>query len=168
MKKFINLSLVLVGFAVFATSCKEDETNDDNNNNTAEGIQGEWQSSGDDVAPLLTALFGTDSIYANFAMDMSYTVEQYDSTGAKLTLSGVYTQTESGVGNIWTITVNQTSPAALDSEGIFEVTGSTMLYEIVQTNPDISAVPPTAAGGFGSTNGGALGMMNVQAYQKIE
>ena len=66
------------------------------------------------------------------------------------------------------ITVNQSSPAALTSEGIFEVTDNTMKYEIVQTSPDISAVPPTAAAGFGSTNGGALGESNVQVYERVE
>ena len=99
---------------------------------------------------------------------MSYTVEQFDTNGTKLTLSGVYTQTKSSEGDIYTIEVNQSSPAALVSEGIFEVSGSTMRYEIVQTSPDIGAIPPTPAGGFGSTNGGALGNINIQVYQKID
>lgn len=168
MKKFINLSLAVACLAFVTVACEdEDPVNNNNNNNSEVGIQGEWQSSGSDVAPLLVTLFGTDSIYANFSTNMTYTVEQYDSTGAVLTLSGTYTQTESGVGDIYTIEVNQSSPAALVSEGIFEVSGTTMQYEIVQTSPDIGAAPPTAAGGFGSTNGGALGTMNVQTYQKV-
>ncbi len=39
-----------------------------------------------------------------------------------------------------------------------------MLYEIVQTNPDIGATPPDPAMGFCSTNGGALGCLNLQRY----
>ena len=42
-----------------------------------------------------------------------------------------------------------------------------MLYEIVQTDPDIGAIPPNAQDGFGSTNGGALGTINIQKYVRI-
>ena len=127
-----------------------------------------WQSSGANVAPLLVALFNTDSIYAEFNADFTYRVQQFDVAGAMLELSGTYTQTESGVGAIWTIVTDQTAPAALTAEGIFEINGNTMKYEIAQTTPDIGAVPPTPAGGFGSTNGGALGTANVQTYERIE
>ena len=132
------------------------------------GIQGHWQSSGTNVALLLVNLFGTDSIYAEFRTDLTYTVEQYDTSGAMLMLEGTYEQTESGTAGIWDITVNQSTPAALTSTGIFGINGTTMQYEIVQTAPDIGAIPPTAAGGFGSTNAGALGTANVQTYEKIE
>lgn len=132
-----------------------------------EGAQGKWESSGSDVAPLLSLYFGVDSIYAEFNTDMTYMVEQYDTNGTKLTLSGTYTQTKSTTDDIWTITVIQSSPSTLTSEGIFKVENSTMKYEIVQTEPDISAVPPTPTGGFGSTNGGALGTINIQVYQAI-
>jgi hypothetical protein len=132
------------------------------------GLMGEWQSSGTNVAPLLVGLFATDSIYAEFRTDMTYTVVQVDTSGAALTLEGTYIQEESAVDGIWTIEVNQTSPAALTSEGIFKVDGNTMQYEIVQTQPDISAIPPTPEAGFGSTNAGALGTANVQVYERIE
>ena len=132
------------------------------------GVMGKWQSSGTNVAPLLVNLFATDSIYAEFNTDFTYYVEQYDTSGTKLILEGTYTQAESGTGNIWDIEVNQSSPAPLTSKGILEVTGTTMKYEIVQTSPDIGAVPPTAAAGFGSTNGGAFGTLNVQVYEKID
>ena len=56
------------------------------------------------------------------------------------------------------------SGAAVAS-GIFEVkTGPEVLwYEVAQTT-GTQNVPPTPAGGFGSTNGGTLGVMNVQKY----
>jgi len=169
MKKFKLWSLAALALSFSVIACdKEDDDDDQPEPATKTGIQGEWQSSGGDVAPLLVALFGTDSIYANFATDMTYMVEQYDTSGAKLTLSGTYTQDESDVEDIWTIEVNQSAPATLTSEGIFEVDGNTMRYEIVQTNPDIQAVPPTPEAGFGSTNNGATGMANVQVYQRIE
>ncbi|MCO6475864.1 MAG: hypothetical protein J5I94_04545 [Phaeodactylibacter sp.] len=187
--KFLLLLFALSGMVITWQSCNEDEeptpeaTCTDGIQNGEEtgidcggpdcppceiGVQGRWQSSGDNVAPLLVSLFATDSIYAEFNTDNTYLVEQYDTSGAKLTLEGTYTQKESGVGDIWEITVNQSSPAVLTSEGIFEVTDNTMRYEIVQTSPDIGAVPPTAAAGFGSTNGGALGNINIQVYERIE
>ena len=44
----------------------------------------------------------------------------------------------------------------------------TMYYEIVQTNPDIGATPPTPEAGFGSSSGGVLGMTNVQKYVRLD
>ncbi|HQU97021.1 MAG TPA: hypothetical protein PLO39_12810, partial [Saprospiraceae bacterium] len=70
------------------------------------------------------------------------------------------------VGNIYTIKLNQTSPTALTAEGIFEVSADnkTMKYEVVQTEPSLGIAPPTAAGGFGSTAGGAFGTNVVQNF----
>jgi hypothetical protein len=55
--------------------------------------------------------------------------------------------------------------------GIFDISTATnpytMQYEVAQTEPSIGATPPTAAAGFGSTNGGALGTFNIQKYIKI-
>lgn len=190
MKKwsfFILMALFLGGMTIAVSSCSDDDAEDaptctdgiQNGNETGVdcggdcdpciiGIMGEWQSSGANVAPLLVNLFATDSIYALFRTDNTYLVEQFDTSGTSLTLEGTYTQEPSGVGQIWNITVNQTSPAALTSEGIFEITGTTMMYEIVQTSPDIGASPPSAQAGFGSTNMGTLGNLNIQTYEKIE
>lgn len=172
MKAIRIWSLLSLALVVGLSSCSEDEESNDNNqnNNDPVGIQGEWQSSGSNVAPLLASLFGTDSIYANFSTDLTYTVEQYDTNGAKLTLTGTYVQEESDVTGIWTIEVNQSAPAALTSEGIFQVDGNTLKYEIVQTDPNIGATPPTPADGFGSSASGGtpLGNLNVQNYVRIQ
>lgn len=135
----------------------------------AEGLQEkEYQSSGANVAPLLAGLFGTDSIYANFKLDNTYLVEQYDTNGVKIEFTGTFSQSESGTGSIWDITLNQSTPSQLTAMGIFEINGSTLSYEVVQTDPAIGATPPTAAAGFGSSNGGALGTSNVQVFEEIE
>jgi len=137
-------------------------------NFTAVGIYGTWVSEGTNIAPLLYTLFGTAKIEATFNSNGSYTVVQTDTSGASLTLSGTFTMTKSSVGNIFELTADQSSPAALTSSGIFEVYSDsspfTMKYEVVQTTPDIGATPPTPAAGFGSTNGGALGTINIQTY----
>jgi len=135
------------------------------------GIVGTWVSAGDDVASLLVTFFQVDSIVATFNSNQTYEVLQYaGGATAPLTLSGTYSQELSSEGAIWTITVDQTSPSSLTSEGIFEVNASanpnSMQYEIAQTSPDIGATAPTAAEGFGSTSGGALGETNIQVYQR--
>lgn len=169
MKKLKIWSFVLVAFSMLAISCDKEDDKDDTPTTPAKvGIQGEWQSSGTDVAPLLVGLLGTDSIYANFKTDLSYVVEQFDTSGAKLTFTGVYVQTKSGVGDIYNIELNQSTPSAIVAEGIFEVSGTTMKYEVVQTSPSIGFAPPTASGGFGSTDGGSIGNSNVQTFQEIE
>lgn len=166
MKNLIALALL---FSVTLIACEK--SSDDNSTDPQKiGIVGEWYSSGDNVATLLGYL-GIDSIYAKFNSDNTYLVESFAS-GAKTTLTGTYTQAKSGVGNIWTITLNQGSPTALTSEGIFEIDATkspyTMNYEVAQTEPQITGVtPPTAAGGFGSTSSGAYGTSNLQKYIKI-
>jgi len=167
MKKLLVLAMML---SVAFVACEKSE-DDDSNDPQKIGIVGEWYSSGTNVAPLLVAYLKIDSIYAKFNKDNTYLVESF-SDGAKTTLTGTYVQTKSGVGNIWNITLTQTSPTALTSQGIFEIdatkTPYTMNYEVAQTEPQLQGVtPPTAQGGFGSTSGGALGTNNVQKYIKI-
>ena len=166
MKKLLVLAMML---SVAFVACEKSE-DDDSNDPQKVGIVGEWYSSGTNVAPLL-AYLGIDSIYAKFNKDNTYLVESFKD-GAKTTLTGTYVQTKSGVGNIWNITLNQGSPTALTSQGIFEIDATknpyTMNYEVAQTEPQIAGVtPPTAQGGFGSTSGGAYGTTNVQKYIKI-
>jgi hypothetical protein len=187
--KFLLLLFALTGTMVTWQGCDDDDDNEpaptcmDGIQNGDEtgidcggdcapcevGIQGKWQSSGDNVAPLLVQSFATDSIYAEFNTDFTYLVEQYDTSGAKLELIGTYTQEESEVAGIWTITVQQSAPSVLTSEGIFEINDNTMRYEIAQTSPEIVGVtPPTPDGGFGSTSGGAFGTINIQTYERVE
>jgi hypothetical protein len=154
------------GAGIAATQSKTANLND-------VGIIGKWQSSGLNVSPLLIGA-GIDSIYANFKGDNSYVVESFTPDGSKTTLTGTFTQqrsTVSGTSGIWIITVNQSSPNALVSEGIFQVVDQSpllMKYEIAQTEPAIVGVtPPTAAAGFGSTSAGAFGLLNVQTYLKV-
>lgn len=153
----------------FNTSNNEVTLNADATVNfTAVGIYGTWVSEGTNVAPLLFSLFGTAKVEATFNDNGSYEVVQTDTSGAAVTLSGTFTMTKSDVDNIFEISASQTSPAALTSEGIFEIYSDsspyTMKYEVVQTSPDIGATPPTPSAGFGSTNGGGLGTINIQTY----
>ena len=135
------------------------------------GIVGTWVSRGEDVAPLLVTFFQVDSIVATFNANQTYEVLQYaGGATAPLTLTGTYAQTLSSVGTIWTITVDQSAPSSLTSEGIFEVDPSgnpnSIRYEIAQTSPDIGATAPTPQAGFGSTSGGSVGDTNIQVYKR--
>jgi hypothetical protein len=133
------------------------------------GIIGTWLSEGDNVAPLLVTYFNVAKVTADFKADYTYVVNQFNTgnttTTPDLVFSGTYEIEKSNVGNIWTITCNQELPYAAVASGIFEVkTGPEVLwYEVAQTT-GTQNVPPTPAGGFGSTNGGTLGVMNVQKY----
>lgn len=166
MKKVM---LILFAFSIALASCKKSEE-EDVYKPEENGIVGEWQSSGDNVAVLLSTYFQVDSIYANFNENNTYVVESF-AAGVKVTYTGIYTQTKPATGTIWDIKLEQNAPTAVTSEGIFEIAksgdGYIMKYEVAQTAPAIGAVPPTAAGGFGSTSGGVLGTTNVQTFLKI-
>ncbi|MCB0654290.1 MAG: hypothetical protein KDC85_23625 [Saprospiraceae bacterium] len=135
-----------------------------------EGVQKtKWQSSGANIALLLAgAPFNVDSIYVEFDL-ITYRVEQF-SGGVMTVLEGNYTQSKSGFGNIWDIILNQSTPSSLTATGIYEISvdGNLMTYEVLQTEPDLGYTPPTAAAGFGSTNGGTFSTWNVQKYEKID
>ena len=130
-----------------------------------EGIHGKWKSF--PVAPILANF--ADSIIADFKTNSTYVVDQWKD-GVKVTLTGTFIQTKASTSTIWDITVNQSSPTVLTAAGIFEVAadGQSMKYEVAQVNPSIQGVtPPSASAGFGSTSGGAFGVLNVQNYLRI-
>ncbi len=170
MKKLI---FIFVAAMAFAFSACEESDEKDLYNPATDGVVGVWQSSGTNVAVLLKTYFKVDSVYANFNANNTYLVESFAS-GTKTTYSGVFTQTKSTTGNIWTIKLEQSTPTAVTSEGIFEITQDakvttkyTMKYEVVQTSPSIGATAPTPTAGFGSSSGGTLGTMNVQNFVNI-
>ncbi|WP_456407700.1 hypothetical protein [Caldithrix abyssi] len=171
MKRYLNWLLVAVLSSAFIMSACSKSDSGTNNDKEQLPIVGSWLSEGQNVAPLLLAL-GIVKIEAQFNDDNTYTVVSYDTSNAMVTYEGTYTAEESSVDDIYNITINQSKPTALTSVGIFMVDDTKdpreMTYEIVQTQPDIGATPPTAEAGFGSTNGGALGTWNVQKYVEVK
>lgn len=135
------------------------------------GIIGKWEAY--DISLVLLGLGYDDSLKAEFNEDLSYEVKSYIQ-GIEYVLVGTYLQEKSGEGDIWNITLNQTTmngaPVELTSQGIFEIYAASpdsMWYEVAQTNPEIAGVTaPTAAAGFGSTSNGAFGTTNIQKYIK--
>jgi hypothetical protein len=129
------------------------------------GIIGLWSAY--DISPILQSTGFDDSLFANFYADQSYKVTAYQG-GMPIAFEGSFEMTESANDGIWEITLNQSAPAAIISEGIFKVfpaAQDSMWYEVAQVDPAIAGVtPPTAGEGFGSTSGGAYGTMNIQKY----
>ena len=137
------------------------------------GIIGKWVSEGANVAPLLATYFKVAKVEAEFKADFTYKVNQFNTgnttTTPDLIFAGTYEIAKSNVGNIWTITCNQELPMLATASGIFEVKTNpeVLWYEVAQTS-GTQNVPPTPAGGFGSTNGGTLGAMNIQKYVRVQ
>ncbi len=166
--RFFTL-FVSVFFLLFALSCSESDSGTNSDEDEAAAWVGKWLSAGSDIAPLLTS-FSIDSIYVTMNEDGTIILDQHVIGAGWSSNSGTYAVTESTSGDIHTIFISYSSPS-FDQDGIIAVTDGdtpTMQLEVVQTNPDIGAVPPTVAAGFGSTNGGALGTINIQNYVFIE
>jgi hypothetical protein len=135
---------------------------------TPNPLIGNWEAY--DVSPLLLGL-GITGISAEFNGDQTYTVVS-SAAGAESILEGTYSVSSDPTNGIYSIVLNQTSPGNLTSEGIFEVyvaSPDSMWYEVAQTDPAITGVtPPTVSAGFGSTSGGAFGVLNIQKYSRVE
>ncbi len=160
MKRFMLASLIIAGF-LFAVSCSED-SNNGTNGNDSEVWEGTWLSAGSNVAVLLSYYFNYDSIRVEFRDDQTVTTKQHVKDGAWTTLEGTYSVTKAASGSVHSISIIY---PAFEQQGIIEVTGGTpdtLRLEVVQTNPDIGAVPRTPESGFGSDAG--LGTTNIQTY----
>jgi hypothetical protein len=156
------------GLAMVATDAVE--------SNTAAkdlGIIGKWLSSGANVAPLLVTYFKVEKVEAEFKSNFTYIVNQFNigntTTTPDLIFTGTFEIAKSATGNIWTITCNQDLPYVAVASGIFEVAINPELlwYEVVQTS-GTQNVPPTPAAGFGSSNGGTLGTLNIQKFTRVQ
>ena len=130
-------------------------------------LVGTWEAY--DVSPLLSG-FGITGLSAEFKSNNSFTVTS-QAGEAESVLKGNYIISEdANDAGIYKITLNQTDPSTLTSQGIFKVYAASpdsMWYEVAQTDPAQTGVtPPTQAGGFGSTSGGAFGISNIQKYSR--
>jgi len=164
MKKLLLLFVLLFFAANYSEAQDKPQADDD--------IIGVWLSAGDNISPLLQTIFSNniDSIYASFLPGQVYSVLQVNKDGTFLYYSGVYSIQASGVGDIYTISIQQSLPVVAEVSGIYEVDMSQnpdfLTYEVVQTS-GTQNVPPTPQAGFGSTNGGVFGMLNVQKYIRL-
>ncbi|GIV45725.1 MAG: hypothetical protein KatS3mg036_0543 [Ignavibacterium sp.] len=138
-------------------------------NPTKELLVGTWVSEGDNVAPGLKSTLKTKKIVATFNANNTYTVVATDSFDVSVTYTGTFTTQANSNTSIRNITLNQTTPTSVTSQGIYRVTTKDLTYEVIQTTPAIPGfTPPTAAEGFGSTkyNSIPLGATWIQVFVK--
>ena len=148
------------------TSADSDTEGDTSGETSA--IVGDWVSEGDNLAPLFqTATYNYTSIDATFEASGSYEVIAITGGGDTYTFTGTYTVDASTDPH--GIVLEQTSPAAATSEGIFAITDGEMEYEVVVTTPDYGFTAPTPETGFGSTAGAGLSEGdNIQIFVAAE
>ncbi|MFO7652931.1 MAG: hypothetical protein R6X25_03815 [Candidatus Krumholzibacteriia bacterium] len=130
-------------------------------------IVGTWLSAGDDVAPLLVAVFNIDSVRVTFFDNNTVRLEQHTENGAWTTNTGIYTVQDVADNPIDEFVASYSNPS-FTQEGIiriFEASPDSMWLEVVQTEPNIGAMVPTPDGGFGADP--ALGNSNIQVYRRI-
>ena len=138
----------------------------------ADPLSGAWRSEGQDLAPLFrNAFYDYKTVDVDFASGGTYTgaVETHD--GELATIAGTYRIDASTTPG--TISLTQTEPAAagtLTSEGIWQIDGDRLDYEIVLVDPnDYGCAPPTPSSGFGTSecSGAALSEGDLwQIYRK--
>lgn len=164
MKTIKYLAMAAIASMIaFGCSSDDDGNNDPEPDPTYDVIVGKWRSPV--PAPILASF--VDSIHVDFKNNQTYVVKSFKD-GSATELTGTY-ETSEGVGNIRNIVLDQATPTALTSEGIYRVSGNELTYEVAQTEPAQQGVtPPTAEAGFGSTSGGAFGDMNIQHYFKMD
>lgn len=129
-----------------------------------DGLAGAWVSEGADLSELLAnEPFNYVRVDAVFEANGDYTVVGEDVDGTTWPLSGTWTATEGTPG---TVTLDQTEPYEATALGIWQVDGSVLTYEVVQTTPDYGFQPPSVGAGFGSSTGPGLSPgVNVQTYR---
>jgi hypothetical protein len=138
---------------------------DDSNPPAEQSIVGDWRSEGENVADLLVAA-GLTWVEAHFETNSTYSIQFEMTDGKTYDLAGNYTVDTSTLPG--SIVVNQTSPAAVTAEGIWQVDGNILSYEVAQTSGSSSFIPPTPEGGFGSTSGPNVEPgVNIQLYVRM-
>lgn len=160
-RNFLAMAAV-AGF--LAMGCSSDDNGNTNvdPDPTYDVIVGKWRAPV--PAPILTSF--VDSIHVEFKNNQTYLVKSFKDGGIT-ELAGTYVAS-AGVGNIRNISLDQATPTTLTTSGIYRVVGNELTYEVAQSQPAQAGVtPPTAEAGFGSTSGGAFGVLNVQNYVKM-
>jgi hypothetical protein len=165
----IKLLTLLIAFGLIGYACSSSSSNDDDNNR--DPLVGVWVSQGaGQVAPGLAFLSKTAKIDAVFNENNTYNVVSIDSSDVAVTFTGTWQAGEPNANGIRSITLQQSTPTQVVASGIFRIEGNNLEYEVIQSQPALDGVvPPTAAGGFGSTNigGNPQGGFWIQKFVRV-
>ncbi len=156
--KHLSILFILILGIFLILGCEDDTSTGPDESDTDVWV-GNWLSTGDNVAVLLSYYFHYDSVKVEFTEDNTVTLETHVLDGAWTTLEGTYVITESTDLDIDAIHLIYT---AFEQEGIIEINGDTLRLEAVQTTPAIGATVPTPVAGFGAD--ATLGTSNIQTY----
>lgn len=143
--------LTIGALALFAVGCGAAE-DDRGGTSTKNPLVGTWLSSGADMAkgfngPPLNFV----EITVVFNDNGTYDIDATNTEGGVTEMSGTWSSMASSQPGIFTVVQNQTAPNVVTSEGIYQIDGDRMTFEIIQTQPSVGATPPTPEDGFGST-----------------
>lgn len=166
MKQLFFISALILG--LLFTSCKKEDSGT-TPTQPKDAIVGTWVSEGDNVALGLRTVLKTKKITATFNENKTYTVVTVDSSNVSVTYTGTYQSAEKTDTLIHPISLNQQTPTSIVSQGIYQIKGNIMFYEVIQVNPPLTGfTPPTVEEGFGSTkyNGVKLEAYWVQVFVK--
>lgn len=130
------------------------------------GLLGDWRSEGEDISALFQlSTFDYARVDASFGADCLYRVDVLTNGGDEYVIMGSWEAQEGSPGSI---TQWQDYPYAARAEGIWQVAGEALSFEVVQVDPDYGFTAPTPSTGFGSTAGQGLAAGdNVQTYRRL-
>lgn len=164
--KYLWLAALILAM-VGVVACSDDD-DDDNNTGTNPPVPdawvGKWISAGDDVAPILVAFSGYDSVYVTLNENNTVVLETHNEADGWVVTNGTFSVTESASGDIDAFA--GTYPT-YEQEGIIQVFSAdvdSMWLEAVATN--IGFAIPTPEGGFGAD--ATLTDTNIQVYRRVE
>jgi hypothetical protein len=131
--------------AAFTAACSSDSAMAPNR---GDKIVGTWISMGSDVAVGLTSTMRAAMVKATFTSDSTYRIELTDSSYNVSTFTGTWSASSSSQ-HLRTITLTQTSPAASSGQGVFQIDGARMTFEVGPMTAQ--GIGNSVASGFGAT-----------------
>jgi hypothetical protein len=165
MNKSLKYALLLTAILALTglAACGDDDDNNPVTPPAAKAWVGKWISAEGDVAPVLVAFSGYDSVYVTLNADNTIVLETHSDVENWVVTNGTYGVTKSATGNIHTI--NVTYPT-YEQEGIvqiFAASPDSLWMEVVPINAGLNI--PTPTNGFGSDP--AWGVTNIQVYRRV-
>jgi hypothetical protein len=129
---------------------------------------GAWVSTGSDVSIGLSATRRAAMVTAMFNADHTYRIELTDSARLVTTYTGTWAASGT-LQSLRSITLTQMTPSAGVEQGVFQVSGARLTYEVTPVQAAQGTSAATVAGGFGSSmQNGTAGSSWIQRFWSVE